>query len=130
VEDDPAIGRLLETLLRLENFDVMLVVRAQDAIAELEAGRYHLVVLDLILPDAGETVIGYLKRNRLEVLRSIVVISAHLAAVRAAMRGEFPEPICKFLAKTFGDRRVPRSRSGLYRSVRMTDALRPRRKRA
>ena len=101
MEDDPGIGSLLRALLWRENFEVMLVVRAQDAIAELESGRYHLIVLDLILPGAGETVIGYVKRNRLEVLRTIVVMSAHPAAVRAAMRGEFPEPICKFLAKPF-----------------------------
>ena len=42
-------------------------------------------------------VIAYLKTHHLDLLRSVIVVSAD----PSALRGEYPQPICRFLAKPF-----------------------------
>src|SRR5258708_40007513 len=54
-----------------------------------------------MVPDSGELVIEYIKHHQLDVLRSIIVVTAAPNAIRTALRGEYPEPICKFVAKPF-----------------------------
>lgn len=101
LEDDRAIAGLLRSVLVREAFTVEIVSTAPEAIERVSSDRYHLVVLDLTVPDHGGDVIEYLKHHRLDALRSIVVVSAEPGAIRSALQGEYPEPICKFVAKPF-----------------------------
>jgi len=101
LEDDPAIARLLETILVREGFTVRLAARRSEAIEQIGSDRFHLVVLDLIVPDHGIDVIEFIKHHQLDLLKAIVVITADPRVITAMLRGEYPEPICKFLAKPF-----------------------------
>lgn len=101
LEDDPSIAGLLSAVLAREQFAAEWVGNASDAIERIAADRYHLVVLDLMVPDHGQDVIEYIKRHQLERLRSVIVVTAAPDAIRSALRGEYPEPICKFVAKPF-----------------------------
>ena len=57
-----------------------------------------LIVIDLRLPEThGGEVISYLKTHHLQVLKTVIVVSAD----RSVIRGEYPEPICRFLSKPF-----------------------------
>ncbi len=68
------------------------------AIASIAPDRYHLIVVDLRLPEiGGKEVIAYLKSHHLDVLKTVIVVSAEQSAIRDG----YPEPICKFLAKPF-----------------------------
>jgi DNA-binding NtrC family response regulator len=101
LEDDPGISRLLETILSREQFDVRLACSASEAIECLAENEFNLIVLDLVVEDHGTDVIEYLKTHRLDFLQAVVVVSAHPLAIRAALEGEYPEPICKYVAKPF-----------------------------
>ncbi|HEX7192300.1 MAG TPA: response regulator [Thermoanaerobaculia bacterium] len=97
VEDDPRVGGLLATILQREQFEATVVRSAFEARALLSADHFHLIVLDLAAPDYGWMVIEYIRQHRLSLLKSIVVISANPALDRAALNGEYPEPVCKFV---------------------------------
>ncbi len=98
VEDDPAICSLFQTVLRREGFDVDACGTGKQAIASIATDRYHLIVVDLRLPEtSGREVIAYLKKHHLDMLKTVIVVSAD----DSAFRGGYPEPICKFLAKPF-----------------------------
>ena len=101
LEDDRAIAGLLKAVLIREGFDVEVVSKARDAIECIGLDRYDLIVLDLMVPDHGQQVIEYIKQHHLDALRSVIVVTAAPDAIRSALRGEYPEAICKFVAKPF-----------------------------
>lgn len=51
VEDDNDLRAMLEVLLRREGYDVTAVAAAEDAIVELQSGRYQLLLTDYNLPN-------------------------------------------------------------------------------
>lgn len=53
VEDDPGIGRELEETLRLENFRVCRVSRADEARRSVRREAFQLILLDVELPDGS-----------------------------------------------------------------------------
>jgi two-component system response regulator RegX3 len=53
VDDEPALLAGLSYALSRERFDVKTADTGQAALAELEAGEYDLVILDLMLPDVS-----------------------------------------------------------------------------
>ncbi|PYQ59858.1 MAG: hypothetical protein DMF58_10145 [Acidobacteria bacterium] len=98
VEDDPAICSLFRTILRREGFSVEDCRTGSEAIARIGPDGYHLIVIDLRRPEThGGEVISYLKTHHLQVLKTVIVVSAD----RSVIRGEYPEPICRFLSKPF-----------------------------
>lgn len=99
VEDDHTISSLFQTILLRERFHVEAVRTGAQALEKIEAGDgYHLMVVDLMLPQVhGREVIEYLRTHRLERLKTVIVVSAD----NAAIHGDYPEAICKFLAKPF-----------------------------
>lgn len=98
IEDDPTISSLLQTILRRERFLVDAVRTGAQALERIAAQPYHLLVVDLMLPEThGRQVIDYLRSHRLEQLKTVIVVSADASAIRDG----YPEPICKFLAKPF-----------------------------
>lgn len=50
VDDDEAVCEFMETFLGQDGYDVKTLRDPADAAAEVKAGGYHLVVLDLMMP--------------------------------------------------------------------------------
>jgi DNA-binding response OmpR family regulator len=100
VEDDPALGRLLRTLIVRERLAVDLETRGDDALRAILAGRYRAIVLDLMLSGmSGFDIVRQLARVRPELLHRIIVLTAvsqsqldhfeHRSEVRCLIRKPF-----------------------------------------
>jgi DNA-binding NtrC family response regulator len=76
IDDDAGICDLLETVLRRDGYDVKTLSDPTAAEGEVRAGKYHLVLLDLMMPrqDGIET----LKRlRRLDRDMAVVIITGY-----------------------------------------------------
>jgi len=97
-EDDQIIRQMIATILEREKFVVDLAPDGEEAIRKLEAHRYQLLVIDLMMPKvSGYDVIKYLKENIPPSLKRIVITTAS----SSALTNPFPEEVCKVLAKPF-----------------------------
>ena len=77
VEDDPALGRLLRTLMVRERLGVRVETRGDVALQATESGQYRAIVLDLMLPGMnGVEIVRHIGRVRPELLRRIIVLTA------------------------------------------------------
>lgn len=75
VEDDPAIRRLVEKLLRRNHMDIDTAADGRTAIEKLRERSYSVLVLDLMVPEIdGFEVIEFLKREGVSV--PVAVVSA------------------------------------------------------
>lgn len=75
VEDDPAIRRLVEKLLRRHHIDIETAADGRTAIEKLRTNQYSVLVLDLMVPDLnGFDVIDHIKREGYGV--PVAVVSA------------------------------------------------------
>lgn len=74
-EDDQDVASLIEILLRDTNCNVHIAKNAQEAVNLLSLNKYHIITLDLILPDQDETfMLNYLSsHDRLKNLPIVVV---------------------------------------------------------
>ena len=62
VEDDPAIRRLVEKLLRRHSIDIDAAADGRTAIEKLKENRYSVLILDLMVPELnGFDVIDHIK---------------------------------------------------------------------
>lgn len=81
VDDDAAIQRLLRGLLTGEGYEVGVAGDGLQALAQLEHGPYHVVLLDLMMPGlGGEAFVHELERRGLRGALRIVVMSASPSA--------------------------------------------------
>lgn len=71
VDDDPAIGEYMQTLLEKDGFEVKTLGDPTAAAEEVRTGGYHLVVLDLMMP----------KLHGLELLAQIRAKDSDVAVV-------------------------------------------------
>lgn len=77
-DDDPAIRRLLETLIRREQIGVDSASDGNEAIALLEKTEYGVILLDLMMPNVnGFGVIEWLRANPRQEKAVVFVISAY-----------------------------------------------------
>ncbi|HKO01674.1 MAG TPA: response regulator [Thermoanaerobaculia bacterium] len=75
VEDDAAIRRLIEKLLSRKGIDVDIAIDGRVAVEKLGAGKYSVIVLDLMVPEiTGFDVIEYVKANG--ITAPVAVVSA------------------------------------------------------
>jgi DNA-binding response OmpR family regulator len=75
VEDDPAIRRLVEKLLKRLSVDIDTASDGRTAIDKLRSQQYSVLVLDLMVPEVnGFEVIEFLKETRSNV--PVAVVSA------------------------------------------------------
>ena len=75
VEDDPAIRRLVEKLLRRHSVDIDTAADGRTAIEKLKTTRYSVLVLDLMVPELnGFDVIDHIKNTGNPV--PVAVVSA------------------------------------------------------
>jgi CheY-like chemotaxis protein len=77
VDDDPAIRRLLQSVMRRVGHSVDEAADGVEALQKLGAERYACVLLDLMMPRVnGWEVLDALEREDRERLRCIIVLSA------------------------------------------------------
>ena len=75
VEDDPAIRKLVEKLLKRRGIEIDAATNGLDAVNLLRTRPYHVVVLDLMVPEMnGFQVIDFLREENLRV--PVAVVSA------------------------------------------------------
>ena len=75
VEDDPAIRRLVEKLLRRQHIEIDTAGDGRTAVEKLQANEYSVLILDLMVPELnGFDVIDHIKREGKHL--PVVVVSA------------------------------------------------------
>jgi len=81
VEDDPAIGTLVETVLARRGFECETITDGNAAIHRLRTCSYDAVLLDLMLPGAfGFDVLRFLDAERPGMSKRVIVMTAASAA--------------------------------------------------
>lgn len=89
---------MVAKMLEKEKFLVDTAADGAEAIEKIKNHRYQLIVIDLLMPKVGGyEVVQYLKKNLPPSLKRIVVTTGD----SNALKNEFPEEICKVLAKPF-----------------------------
>ncbi len=80
VEDDPDMGAIATLILRAAGFDVHLVGDGHEALRALRAGRFHLILLDLMMP--GMDGLDFLEeRHRRQLAEGTPVLCVSAASV-------------------------------------------------
>ena len=75
VEDDPGIRRLVQKVLQRNGIEIDTAPDGKIAIEKIRNGRYSVIVLDLMLPEAsGYEIIEFIKRSG--TLTPVAVVSA------------------------------------------------------
>lgn len=91
VDDDPSIGKLLESLFRLEGYPCRIVTRGEDAIDALRADAFEIVISDIYMDGvSGLDVLDAARACPTDV--DVVIMTAHGSvetAVRAVRSGAF-----------------------------------------
>ena len=77
LDDDPAMQRLLSTLLLRHGYRVDVVSAGAQAIEKIGSVPYDALLLDLMAPtEGGLTVIRYLKKEKPALLRRVLLVTA------------------------------------------------------
>jgi DNA-binding response OmpR family regulator len=86
IEDDPAIGNMLSTLLAVEGYRPMLIVDGQEGLDAARAARPALITLDLSLPSLdGVQVLERLDEGT-DVRTPVIIVSAYTDRLTPAHR--------------------------------------------
>jgi CheY-like chemotaxis protein len=76
VEDDATTRTLLAGLLEAIDCDVDLAVDGEEALVQLRAREYDIILLDIVLPKmSGIDVMESLRRDRPQILGCIIVVT-------------------------------------------------------
>lgn len=88
LDDDPAMQRLVATVLRRAGMRVDVVSAGAQAIEKIGRNEYEALLLDLMTPtEGGITVIRHLKKESPQLLRRVILVTAS------------PESVLKSVAK-------------------------------
>jgi DNA-binding response OmpR family regulator len=75
IEDDAAIRRLVEKILRRENFEVAMAADGREALEVLQTRPFDVIVLDLMIPEVdGFEIIEFMKSAHMTT--PVAVVSA------------------------------------------------------
>lgn len=89
LDDDPAIRRLVSTLLKREGYRVDTADSGSKAIDAIEKNAYMALLLDLMMPtEGGMTVIQHLRRKHPELLQRVVLLTATPDAIVKSMAND------------------------------------------
>ena len=114
VEDDAAIRRLVEKLLRRESFEIDLAPDGRVALEKLSANRYDVIVLDLMIPEVnGFEIIEYMKRESITV--PVAVVSAVSQQALTSLDLDIVKVV---ISKPFDVDEFARAINGLLREAR------------
>jgi len=76
IDDDKDICEFLKKILALEGYKVKTILRATNALRELKKNTYHLVVLDLKMPEIrGEDLLREIRNVNPDI--SIIILTAY-----------------------------------------------------
>ena len=89
VEDDPAIRRLVKTVLQREGYRVDVAGDGVEAVLKLGVVEFDVIVLDLMMPNLdGFSLMNTLAENDPSRLQKVIVTSAASPSIiRDRMRG-------------------------------------------
>jgi CheY-like chemotaxis protein len=88
VDDDSAITRLCRLVLERAGFRVDTATDGRDALDRIDAKRYAAILLDLQMPFMhGATLLSLLGRDKPELLKKVVVMTALPDAALTDVRG-------------------------------------------
>ena len=77
LDDDPAMQRLIASLLGRAGYRVDVVSEGSPAIEKIRSTDYGALLLDLMTPtEGGMTVIRHLKKENPQLLRRVVLVTA------------------------------------------------------
>ena len=77
LDDDPAMQRLVATLLRRAGLRVDVVSSGSQALEKIGRVPYDALLLDLMTPtEGGVTVIRHLKKENPQLLRRVILVTA------------------------------------------------------
>ena len=76
LDDDPAMQRLVSTLLRRAGFRVETFLTGHEAIAALNTTDYDAILLDLMMPhEGGVTVMRHLRKSDPAVMQRVIIVT-------------------------------------------------------
>lgn len=102
-EDDPAIRSLVKTIIAREGFTVDTASDGGEALVQLRDHCYHLIMLDLMMPNVdGYDVVNAVRNHSPATLQRVVIMTA----ASEALKQEFPVPVCTLLPKPFDIERL------------------------
>ncbi|NHZ41838.1 putative bifunctional diguanylate cyclase/phosphodiesterase [Massilia aquatica] len=91
IDDEPRLLSALHELLRDRGFDLVTAKSGAEALAQLAAGRFDLVLLDLRLPDmSGHEIMDFINARAIDA--DVIVMSGDVgieAAIGALKRGAY-----------------------------------------
>jgi CheY-like chemotaxis protein len=89
VEDDPAIRRLVKTVLQREGYRVDVAGDGIEAVLKLGVAEFDVIVLDLMMPNLdGFSLMSTLAENDPARLQKVIITSAASPAIiRDRMKG-------------------------------------------
>lgn len=77
LDDDPAMQRLVSTVLRRAGLSVDVVSSGAQAIEKIGRAKYDALLLDLMTPtEGGVTVIRHLKKGNPQLLQRVILVTA------------------------------------------------------
>lgn len=83
VEDDPAIRRLVEKILRRKQIEIETASDGRTAMEKLRAEQYSVVILDLMVPEVnGFEVIEFIKGSGVQTPVAVVSAVSHQALTK------------------------------------------------
>ena len=95
IEDDPAIGNMMSTLLAVEGYRPVLVVDGQEGLDTARRLRPALITLDLSLPSLdGVRVLERLDEGT-ELRTPVIIVSAYTDRLTAAHRSRVSAVLTK-----------------------------------
>jgi DNA-binding response OmpR family regulator len=82
LDDDPAMQRLIATILRRNGYHVEVVSSGSQAIEKMARVKYDALLLDLMTPtEGGMTVVRHLKKTAPAMLQRVVLVTGSPEAV-------------------------------------------------
>jgi DNA-binding response OmpR family regulator len=82
LDDDPAMQRLIATVLRRNGYHVEVVSSGSQAIEKMARVKYDALLLDLMTPtEGGMTVVRHLKQTAPAMLQRVVLVTGSPEAV-------------------------------------------------
>ena len=77
LDDDPAMQRLIATVLRRAGLRVDIVSAGSQALEKIARADYDVLLLDLMTPtEGGVTVMRHLKKANPKLLRRVILVTA------------------------------------------------------
>lgn len=99
VDDDEPIRIMLTAIVRQQGFAVETARDGQEAIEKLKNGRFHVVLLDLMMPRVnGYEVLRHIETTQPDLLRRTIVATA---VPEREIQRELTEPVYKVHYKPF-----------------------------